>query len=124
MMGVRLFIVIRKDVLPLGSKQSLSNGKETEELTDLVVAFEAQNKCKITLHVSQELHKGYMDSRWVAVASTESPPGAEPPYLDCVSVQVWGGDFKTLMGVVSRLLYALDFQLALNEFDGVKTQKA
>jgi hypothetical protein len=124
MMGMWPFVVIRKDVLPLGSKQSLSNGKEPEELTDLIAAFETQNTCKIILTVSLEQHKGYLDSRWTAAAAVPCPAGTVPEYLDCVSVSVWGGDYKTLMAVVSRLLYALDFQLALNEFDGVKTQKA
>jgi len=32
-------------------------------------------------------------------------------------VCLWGGEYKTLMGVASRLLYALDFALAEKEFD-------
>jgi len=108
----------------LGSKHALSNGNEPEEVTDLLSAFELQNKCKITLTVSVELHKGYLDSRWEAEAIGSQAGEPERGYLVLASVRVWGGDYKTLMGVVSRLLYALDFQLALNEFDSVSPKKA
>jgi hypothetical protein len=101
----------------MGSKQALSNGNEPEEVTDLIAAFEQQNKCKIILTCLVELTKGYLDCRWTAevVDSAEFRQEAEVSALR--SVSVWAGDYKTLMGVVTRLLYALDFQLALNEFE-------
>jgi len=121
---VRFLFADRKDVLPLGSKQSLSNGKEPEELTDLIAAFEAQNKCRITLSACLKLRKGYQDMEWTAeCVNREQGLTAHLP-LGFVSVSVWAGDFKTLMGLVTRLLYALDFQLALNEFDSAKAKKA
>lgn|SRR5678815_5946086 len=108
----------------LGSKHALSNGNETEELIDLVAAFEQHNNCKITLSCCLRLHSGYLDLEWEAKA--EEARGFRPEVAPSVlaSVKVWGGDYKTLMGLHSRLLYALDFQLALNEFEGVEKQKA
>jgi len=116
--------MVESEDLPLGSKHALSNGSEADEMTDLLVAFEQENKCKITLLISAQLKKGYMDLCWTAVALgmlTQEPD--QPPSV-LASVSVWAGDFKTLMALVSRLLYALDFQLALNEFDTVPTKKA
>jgi len=124
MMGVSLFIGYRKDGVPLGSKQALSNGNEPEELTDLIAAFEAHNKCKITLTCSLQLHKGYLDTRWSMTAHDASKTLVEVLSLGLASVEVWAGDYKTLKGLLTRLLYALDFQLALNEFASVETKKA
>jgi hypothetical protein len=101
----------------LGSKQALSNGNEPEEVTDLVAAFEQHNKCKITLCCCLRLHTGYLDLEWTATAYQRVPGHPEVTGSALASAVVWGGGYKTLMGVHSRLLYALDFALAEHEFD-------
>lgn len=101
----------------MGSKQALSNGREPEELTDLVAAFEQHNSVKITICCSLALHNGYLDLLWMATSEDASPPDRVATGLDLVSVTEWGGAYKTLMAVLSRLLYALDFALAEKEFD-------
>lgn len=103
----------------MGSKQALSNGKEPEELTDLVNAFELHNSCKITIYSSLALRNGYLDLEWVAIASPKDAPDPVATGLASVSVKEWGGGYKTLMGVVTRLLYSLDFALAQAEFEKV-----
>jgi len=107
------------EVLPLGSKHALSNGNEPGELTDLVAAFEQHNSCKITLTCSLALHNGYLDLEWVAIARERDAPDPVATGLVSVSAKEWGGGYKTLMGVASRLLYTLDFALAEKEFDKV-----
>jgi len=101
----------------MGSKQALSNGKEPEELTDLVAAFEQHNKCRIILTSSIQLHSGYLDLLWRAAAFERTPEDQVVTGLALASVEAWGGELKTLMGVVTRLLYSLDFALASAEFD-------
>jgi len=108
----------------LGSKHALSNGNEPEELTDLIAAFEVMCSCKLTLDSSLELRKGYLDMRWTLTARNLQVGLLEPKPLDLASVSVWAGDFKTLLGLLTRLLYSLDAQLALNEFASVETKKA
>ncbi len=108
----------------MGSKQALSNGNEPEEVTDLIAAFEQQNKCKITLTVCLKLHKGSMDCEWRAEAVSTKAGELDPLPWVLANVAVWAGDYKTLMAVVSRLLYALDFQLGLNELMPAGKQKA
>jgi hypothetical protein len=108
----------------LGSKQALSNGNEPEELTDLIVGFEAMNQCKVTLNVCVELKKGYLDTLWTATALSTKDWEQVPKPLELANVSVWAGDFKTLMGLVTRLLYSLDFMIASHEFDNVATKKA
>lgn len=101
----------------MASKRSLSSGNEPEELTDLVAAFEQHNSVKITLTCSLALHNGYLDLEWVAIARETDAPDPVATGLASVSAKEWGGGYKTLMGVASRLLYALDFALAEKEFD-------
>lgn len=108
----------------MGSKQALSNGNEPEELTDLLAAFEAQNKCKLSITCCLKLHKGYLDTEWRVMAHEVSASPLEALNLGLANVAVWAGDYKTLTGLLTRLLYALDFQLALNEFERVPTKKA
>lgn len=103
----------------MGSKQALSNGREPEELTDLVAAFEQHNNVRIILTSSLVLHRGYLDLEWRASAFERTPVDQVVTGLALVSVCLWGGEYKTLMGVASRLLYALDFALAEKEFDKV-----
>jgi len=90
----------------------------------MLAEFELQNKCKIILSSSLVLRNGYLDMQWTATSVEERELESEAPYLDCVSVSVWAGDFKTLMGLVTRLLYSMDFQFALEEFKKVETKKA
>jgi hypothetical protein len=101
----------------VGSKHALSNGNEPEEVTDLVAAFEQHNKCKIVLSCSLELHNGYLDLDWSAVAVSPAPAGQDPTGLVLASAKVWGGGYRTLKGLLSQLLYALDYRLAEKEFD-------
>jgi len=103
----------------LGSKAALSNGREPAELTDLVAAFELHNQCKITLSASLALHNGYLDLDWQAIAWEQKTTGLEATGSALASVREWGGAYKTLMAVASRLLYSLDFALAEKEFDKV-----
>lgn len=108
----------------MGSKQALSNGNEPEELTDLLAAFEQQNKCKLTLSVCLKLKNGYLDTEWTMTATDQEHQSLVQLPLGLGSVAVWAGDYKTLMGLLTRLMYSLDFQLALNEFETADIKKA
>lgn len=111
-------------MLPLVSKAPSSKQNESTELIDLVAAFEAINKCKITFTCLLALRKGYLDLKWDVSAWNRPEGNAEAGSLVLANVSVWGGDYLTLLALHTRLLYALDFQLALNEFDKVETKKA
>jgi hypothetical protein len=108
----------------MGSKQALSNGREPEELTDLLQAFETANTCSIILSASLALHRGKLDVCWQATAVGGSTGLLVASVLDSQNVKVWGGDYRTLLGVATQLLYALDFQLASREFERVLENKA
>lgn len=121
---MRLSYIIERLGVPLASKDGSSKTNDAQELTDILVAFEQINKCKITLEAHVELHKGYLDMKWTATAVENSQSTAVPTSSASQSVTVWAGDYKTQMAVVTRLLYAMDFQLALNEFEKAGHKKA
>lgn len=124
MMVVRLSYYVERLGASLGSNHALSNGKETEELTDLIQAFELQNSVKITVNCSLELHKGFLDTKWTCTTVDTDKSRQVLPNSALQSVSVWGGDYKMLMGVLTRLLYAMDFQLGLAEFEKLEPKKA
>lgn len=105
-----------EEVQPLGSKQSLSNGNEPEELTELLCAFGRQNHCLVAVTANVVERKGKPTVVLTASALPVAFPTPAHRDLDSASVQVWLCDYKTLMGAFSRLLYALDFKLAEAEW--------
>lgn len=108
----------------MGSKRALSNGNEPEEAIDMIASFEQANSCKIIITSSLELNKGFLDWSWQASAKPSKNGELVANASDLANVRVWGGDYKTLMGLLIRLVYALDFQLALAEFERVEIKKA
>jgi len=89
----------------------------------MVNGFEVINGIKVTLSACLKLKKGYVDMEWTAVATAREVLLPEQSSSVLASVSVWAGDYVTLMGLVSRLMYALDARLALNEFEKVETKK-
>jgi len=100
----------------LGSKQSLSNGNEVEEVTDLIDAFQQQNHMRIAivLYVVERAGK-----KRLLVGVGSAPP--EP--LERV-LGTWGssqsvfeaGDVVTLMAALTNGLYGLDYAMSEEEW--------
>jgi hypothetical protein len=110
-------------VQPLGSKASLSNGNEPQELTDMLSAFEKLNRVVITIHSNTVKKNGRFDLIVVANAVPEGAANMAAQFLGSASALCWGSEFKNLMGLYTSLLYKLDFQLAELEWGKVKTQR-
>jgi len=108
----------------LGSKHALSNGNEPEELTGLLSAFEIQDSVRIVLEIRVLEHHKKPDLQLTAKAIEIVLPGGEAVYSDSVSVVRWGSESVTVMGAISTLLYALDFELAEREWDRAKNPRA
>jgi hypothetical protein len=111
------------EVLPLGSKQALSNGNEPEELTAMLCAFEKSNKVVISIHANTVLRKEKADTLYVANAMPEEGEGTAAKYLGSASALCWGSEYKNLVGLFTSLLYKLDFQLAELEWGKVRERR-
>jgi hypothetical protein len=121
---VRLIRVHRKDGHPLALKNGSSQTLELAELIQLIKAFEAQNSVEVVL--TGQIVDGVKatDLRWTAFAYEGDPdePGAK--YSASASVRCLEKRLVRMEDVILGLLYALDFQLAENEFVKLGTQKA
>ena len=108
----------------MGSGQALSNGNEVQEVTELIRAFESINSMKIAIVLNVVEREG--KPRLLVRAG---PSFAGPPEQ---ALKPWGlpqyvfeaGELVRLMGVVTRSLYGLDFELAQKEFQDVLEKEA
>lgn len=107
----------------MGSKQALSNGNEPEELTDMLCAFEKQNTVVITIHCNTVRRNGKWDIIWVANAVPANAANMAAQFLGSASALCWASEYKNLMGLVTSLLYKLDFQLAELEWGKAREQR-
>lgn len=89
------------------------------ELTELVRAFETQNSVELTIsgQLVDSVHG--LDLRWTAFAWDGDPDRPEAKYLASASVRCGEKRLLTMETVLLNLLYTLDSQLALREFQAV-----
>lgn len=97
---------------------------EMGDVTDMLLGFEEHNHCRIAFRFGL-VHSGKTPT--VAIdgeAWTEflGEPGAQ--LSASVNVKCSDLNLRTWNAALIHVLYALDFQLALNEFEGAGTKKA
>lgn len=97
---------------------------DVADVTDTIRAFEQHN----TVHIAVELtvaHLGHVPRlQMVLTAYNPVGIGVEPAPLASVQLDCMTANLKTLAAALTHGLYALDFQLALNEFEGTKKPSA
>ena len=105
-------------------KNGSSGRLELPELIDLIKAFEAQNS--VELRITGQIVDGSqrMDLRWEAVAYDGDPDAPGAKILGLANVRCLEKRLVTMEAVLLQLLYALDFQLAENEFRNASAPKA
>lgn len=103
-----------------GSSQKLA----LPELIDIVKAFEAQNSVEIRITGQIVDAVKSTDLRWEAVAYDGDPDAPEAKILGLANVRCGEKRLVSMEDVLLQLLYALDFQLAENEFRNATVQRA
>lgn len=108
----------------MGSKQALSNGNEVTEVTELMRAFDAMKNSRsaIVLYVVER------GGKYRLLAGIGEAP-AEP--MEWV-LGTWGShqfvfevsEQVRLKDVLTRLMYGLDLEMAIAEYDRVLNPKA
>lgn len=83
-----------------------------------MTAFQGINHCRLVLEVTVEdvEHRAEMTLRLIALTVVDRDGGPLPSVLLSVTRKV--APTQTLAAAILQLLYALDFQLAENEFSG------
>lgn len=90
----------------------------------MLSAFEEQNRVTIELSITKLLGSEVPDLRVIGRAWEVGVDRREVKPLASQSVICRAEQIRTLEGLVTYLLYQLDFQLAAHEWDAVKTSSA
>jgi len=117
MMGVWPFCICSNGGVSLASKAGYSASLELPELIDLVRAFEQSNSVRIRLRGEMTTWNGQRDIQWTAEAFEQTLEYSAALPLVYVNVRCMEQRLVTMEAVIMQLLYALDFQLALREYE-------
>jgi len=113
-----------RKVCHVGSKQALSNGNEPMELEDLLLGFQNENQVYITLSMQLMPKRGKPALLVTAVATNIHVDPVVRARWASVEVVLSGKEFKNLMGLVTTLLYQLDFKIGEAEMNAIGIKKA
>lgn len=94
------------------------------DVTDLLLAFEQQNEVQLTMMLVPLKYPKGPDLAIIVKAEGKSRKDGVLCELASVSVKCSGMNLKSLQSAVTHALYALDFQLALNEWGVAGKPKA
>jgi hypothetical protein len=97
---------------------------EVRDMTDLVEAFQLQNSVWLQFRFAMSETSKVPSLAVTAIAMDTKEDVPEAKCLASVSVICSAMNLRHWNGVLTHLMYALDFQLALNEFDGVNKKRA
>jgi len=108
----------------LASRHHSLDLSEVADITDMLCGFEAHNSCRIEVRVETlSLMKGRtLVVKGMAWNTKEDVPEAK--LLASVSVTCSALNLRNWNSVLTHLMYALDFQLALQELEKEQTKKA
>lgn len=108
----------------MGSKQALSNGNEPEELTDLLWAFEKENQVHIEITLSTVVKgNGAALVATAAAYNNHVDPVVRARWV-LVSAALPVKEYKSMMGLLTGLLYRLDFEIGEEEMRCIGIKKA
>jgi hypothetical protein len=104
----------------LPSSRATSNGPDATDFAEALRAFQDQNRVRIVITVRAVAAGGTADFWLDGKALSEVSADGVRSLLAFASVKCLGSRHRTTDAALLALLYALDFQLAENEFAKVK----
>lgn len=108
----------------MGSKQALSNGNEVEEMTDLLLGFTKANQVGIVITMGLENTPTGAVLRVAAAASNNhADPVVRARWASAHAV-LPAKEYKNLMGLLTSLLYRLDFEIGEEEMRSIGVNRA
>lgn len=108
----------------MGSKQALSNGREPEEWTELLHAFQESNQVIIVVSLQLAQKDGRLDILLRAVAQNNHVNPVVRARWGSVHCQLWGSEWVRWTGALSTLLYRLDFIIGEAEMGAIGVKRA
>lgn len=111
-MGMWGLLVLEMEVQPLASNQEGSRGPDWRDLAEMIAAFEDQNHVRIEVCLTRWTTGDMPDLSASAKAWEPEADRRVAKPSAFVNVRCRAERVKTLAGLISYLLYRLDFQLA------------
>lgn len=114
----------RKGWLPLASSRATSNGPDWRDLAEMIAAFEDQNSVRIEICFTRWTTGDMPDLSVVGKAWAREADRRVAKPLAFQNVICRAEQLRTLEGLVTYLLYQLDFQLAEHEWNETDKNRA
>jgi hypothetical protein len=121
---VQALLIEWKGVQPLGSSRGTSNGPDWQDIAEMIAAFEEQNHVSIELSLSRWKTGDMPDLSVVGKAWEKGADRRVAKPLAFKNVICRAERVRTLEGVVTFLLYQMDFLLAEHEWDATQQKRA
>lgn len=99
------------------------NLSEVGDVTDLMLAFERHNAVRLEVRLSLVNQEKNASIAIAMLAHGKEGEIGEVPPLGSVSAICSAINLKTLRDVLTHVMYALDFQLALREWDAASPKR-
>jgi len=90
---------------------------EVADVTELLIGFQQHNTVRLAIELTVATLGNVPSLQVVVTAYRPVGIGVEPAPLACVECDTRTMNLKHLKDALTHALYALDFQLALDEFD-------
>ncbi len=97
---------------------------EVADLTDMVAGFEVHNTCVLEMRIMMATGVKLPDLQLTLLAWPKEGKSTEVKPLASVSVKCSATNLKTWNSALIHAMYALDFQLALNELGHAEPKKS
>jgi hypothetical protein len=121
---VQALLIEWKGVQPLGSSRGTSNGPDWQDIAEMIAAFEEQNHVSIEVSLSRWTTGDMPDLSVVGKAWEKGADRRVAKPLAFKNVICRAERVRTLEGVVTFLLYQMDFLLAEHEWDATQQKRA
>lgn len=101
----------------MASSRDSSNAPDWKDLASILDSFEKQDSVKVSIYIETTISDGVPDLTVHLDYCTTKPADAALVRSGSVSATCSATNRTTLEAVVLRLLYTVDFQLALGEYE-------
>jgi hypothetical protein len=107
----------------LASSRDTSNAPDWKDLASIIDSFQQTDNVLVAFTMGTTIIAGIPDLEIVCVWNTRERVDAGLAALGSQKLTCSGSRMKSLEAALLALLYRVDFQLALEEFEGVKKKR-
>jgi len=108
----------------LAASRETSNGPDVRDVTAIMLAFEHINSCRLDLRMGIAGDQKHLSMRFELTAWPRDPESGEVTPLASAKSLTGYKDRRSVEVVITQLMYALDAQMAEEEFEKAAKTRA